>query len=528
MTRRRLLLVALAAVTVGACTLSSVGPRTAHPVPSTTPFPSVATSPTTVPTTSPASTVPTPVRPPDALVAPCEPPGGTTAIGADAIESSRQLVESLVCSASDVVVTEPDTAQDAVHVAAGLGAPLVFATPDQPYDPTQLGASRVWTPAEELVVGGRHSILPLPDVGAVPPLRAQEALMEVDNDTIRESQRGADPASTLMVLSSDVPALGAPAGIVADLTGATTVWSPPGDLRRRRMIAPLAKAADSRLLVGGFNEASTWQMDVLAKGVELPGGGQVLFPGRRMVALYGHPHTPGLGALGEQPVEEAIDRVRGLAEEYATEDASVLPVFEIIATTASASAGADGDYSAELAVEEIRPWVDAAAEAGIYVVLDLQPGRTDFLTQARRYEELLRLPHVGLALDPEWRLGPNQKHLNQIGTVTADEVNQVVDWLASIVREDHLPQKLLVLHQFRLSMIQDRHQIRTPSELAVVVHMDGQGPLATKYETWQAVLAGGGEGWQWGWKNFYDEDSPMATPAQVLDLEPTPVFISYQ
>jgi len=112
--------------------------------------------------------------------------------------------------------------------------------------------------------------------------------------------------------------------------------------------------------------------------------------------------------------------------------------------------------------------------------------------------------------------------------VTADEVNQVVDWLASIVREDHLPQKLLVLHQFRLSMIQDRHEIRTPSELAVVVHMDGQGPLATKYETWQAVLAAGGEGWQWGWKNFYDEDSPMATPAQVLDLEPTPVFISYQ
>ena len=41
----------------------------------------------------------------------------------------------------------------------------------------------------------------------------------------------------------------------------------------------------------------------------------------------------------------------------------------------------------------------------MYVVLDLQPGRTDFLTQAKRYEPLLALPHVGLALDPEWRLG---------------------------------------------------------------------------------------------------------------------------
>ena len=40
----------------------------------------------------------------------------------------------------------------------------------------------------------------------------------------------------------------------------------------------------------------------------------------------------------------------------------------------------------------------------MYVVLDLQPGRSNFLDQAKLYEPLLRLPHVGLALDPEWRL----------------------------------------------------------------------------------------------------------------------------
>ena len=71
--------------------------------------------------------------------------------------------------------------------------------------------------------------------------------------------------------------------------------------------------------------------------------------------------------------------------------------------------------------------MDAAREAGVYVMLDLQPGRTDFLTQAKRYEELLAQPHVGLALDPEWRLGPQQLHLEQIGSVGIDEVNSVVD-----------------------------------------------------------------------------------------------------
>ena len=58
-------------------------------------------------------------------------------------------------------------------------------------------------------------------------------------------------------------------------------------------------------------------------------------------------------------------------------------------------------------------------------MLDLQPGRTDFLTQAKLYAELLKQPHVGLALDPEWRLKPDQVHLVQIGSVSAEEINQM-------------------------------------------------------------------------------------------------------
>ncbi|MBA3339563.1 MAG: hypothetical protein H0T54_07465, partial [Geodermatophilaceae bacterium] len=49
---------------------------------------------------------------------------------------------------------------------------------------------------------------------------------------------------------------------------------------------------------------------------------------------------------------------------------------------ASGPAGDDGNYSAEATIASLQPWVDAAGAAGIYVVLDLQPGRTDFLTQA--------------------------------------------------------------------------------------------------------------------------------------------------
>ncbi len=159
-------------------------------------------------------------------------------------------------------------------------------------------------------------------------------------------------------------------------------------------------------LVGEVTDDASWQLPLLLEGEELPGGGYLMFPGRRLVALYGHAWAPELGALGEQTPQEAVERVRPIAAEYAEEGLVMVPAFEIIATVADARPGDDGNYSNETSLEDLRPWIEAAGDAGLYVLLDLQPGRTDFLTQARLYEEYLRLPYVGLALDPEWRLGP--------------------------------------------------------------------------------------------------------------------------
>lgn len=254
-----------------------------------------------------------------------------------------------------------------------------------------------------------------------------------------------------------------------------------------------------------------------------------MFPGRRLVAYYGNPSTPNLGILGAQNAEETINKLLPIATEYAADGVLAIPSFEIIATVASATAGSDADYSEETDLDVLRPWIELAGQRGVYVVLDLQPGRTDFLTQAQRYEEFLRLPHVGLALDPEWRLQPNQVHLRQVGSVDAVEINTVVDWLAAVVRESNLPQKLLLVHQFKLSMITNRELIETPPELAVVIQMDGQGPLPSKYGTYSALTAGAEDAtWMWGWKNFYQLDTPLATAAEVLDLEPLPVFVSFQ
>ncbi|HEX6258346.1 MAG TPA: hypothetical protein VFZ48_02625 [Candidatus Saccharimonadales bacterium] len=262
---------------------------------------------------------------------------------------------------------------------------------------------------------------------------------------------------------------------------------------------------------------------------KLANGKTTLFPHSRLVALYGTPDAPALGVLGEHSFGPAAARIKKLASEYQRHTKQhMYPAMEIIATVAAAEPTANNDYSREVDFTKLEAWIRAAEKQGIYIVLDLQPGRSSFVTQAKQLEKLLTYPHVGLALDPEWRLSRTQVHLEQIGSVTAAEVNATATWLARLVRKHQLPQKLFLLHQFRNSMIQDRTTLKIPPELAAVIQMDGHGAQFTKLDTWRATQTDLPSTLRLGWKNFYNEDLPMLTPAQTLKITPVPWFVSYQ
>ncbi|WOC12566.1 hypothetical protein [Gordonia sp. MP11Mi] len=327
---------------------------------------------------------------------------------------------------------------------------------------------------------------------------------------------------------------GADAVATAESAGVSVVGLPVGDPRATGQSVAALKADGDRpvVAIGAFGDQKTVadQIDAARTVAELPGGGQLVFPGRRVVALYGSPGSADLGPLGAQGVNESIRRVKRMARPYgALSDVPVVPAFEIIATIASADPGYQGKYTNIVDPATLRPWVDAAEKAGLYVTLDLQPGRMDFLTQAKMYRDLLRRPNVGLALDPEWRLKPNQKHLTQIGSVEPAEVNRTADWLADLVRSENLPQKAFVLHQFDAAMLGDRRLIDTSHpELATVIHADGHGTPSVKAETWQRIVAGLPPNVWLGWKNFYTEDKPMFSPRRTLRVSPEPWFVSYQ
>ena len=158
----------------------------------------------------------------------------------------------------------------------------------------------------------------------------------------------------------------------------------------------------------------------------------------------------------------------------------------------------------------------------MFVVLDLQPGRADLLDQAKRYQPLLRLPHVGLAVDPEWKLRPGPAAAAPDRQHRRRRDQPDLGLAGRPVRASDLPQKLFVVHQFRLSMIGDEERLRTDhaASSALLVHMDGQGRRRQRGHLGgrRGRPAGGPAV---GWKNFYDEDHPMFSPAETMARQPS-------
>ena len=451
-------------------------------------------------------------------------PGEQVFTSTDPVKLSVALSNATLACADEVVVASglPEQLEVAGRFAANQGAPLLIAA--TPADLT--GELTRLAPSSVTVIG---DILPT----GIPTGTETESLSQTEA-ALESSEVTSLATGAVWLADATRPDLAAPVTAIAASRSEEVLLADPANVLgdRELMRAIRQKFPATLFIAGGFDPITAeWQRAALLDAPELPGGGLTLFPGRRLVALYGNPTTSALGVLGEQGPDEAVGRAREIAVGYDVDGTPILHAFEIIATVASAGATADGNYSEEMTLDILRPWIEVAASQGVYVILDLQPGRTDFLAQAKLYEEFLRLPYVGLALDPEWRLEPDQVHLRQIGSVEATEVNQVSEWLAGVVRDNNLPQKFFLLHQFRLDMIEDRELVQTHPELATVIQMDGQGPLHTKYETWNALIPGTeGSGIHWGWKNFYDEDTPRggATPAEVLALDPVPVYVSYQ
>jgi hypothetical protein len=246
-----------------------------------------------------------------------------------------------------------------------------------------------------------------------------------------------------------------------------------------------------------------------------------------VVAYYGGSDGPGLGVLGRGTPEEAAAAVEQTAQLYRFAGRPVQPALELITTVALSSAGPDNLYTSRGDPLAVQRYFTAARRHRELLVLDFQPGQSDFLTQIKRLEHFVAQPDVGIAIDPEWKMQPGQIPGTVFGSATAAEVNEVSAYLQAIVTKYRLPQKLFIVHQFRESMLPDRQLIVARPGLATVFHADGNGVPADKIQVFRDLMFPGPP-FARGFKLFFTQDTPLMTPQQAMALTPQPDLVTYQ
>lgn len=260
---------------------------------------------------------------------------------------------------------------------------------------------------------------------------------------------------------------------------------------------------------------------------ELARGGSRVLPNYEVVAYYGAPQAPELGVLGLTPPEEAVAALNTRAEEYAAlTNKPIYPAFELISTVAQNSPGESGEYRFHQDESLIEDYLRVADENDFLLILDIQPGRADFVDEVKRLRPFLSNPNVGVALDPEWHL-PKGVPGEEIGSVKASVINRVGELMSRQAREQNLPQKLLIVHQFTDEMIQMDEKLKEHPNVALVLNADGFGTPELKIGTYDRLAPKTQPPFA-GFKLFFTEDTQVMSATQVLELQPRPKVVVYE
>lgn len=263
---------------------------------------------------------------------------------------------------------------------------------------------------------------------------------------------------------------------------------------------------------------------------QLPRGGRTIFPHFRVVAYYGAPQAASLGTLGIGTPEQAARRLEHTAHLYKLAmGRPVLPALELLADIADRDPGRDGMYRTIQPDAVIARYLAVARRHHDLLLLDIQPGRGDFLLESEQLERWLRLPDVSLALDPEWHVAAPGVPGDVIGSVDAEELNAVSFWLDRLTARHHLPQKLLLIHRFTEGEIKHFSRLKTRRHLAITLNIDGVGDQAVKIAKYRSFMhEQRGRGFRHGFKLFFREDTQTMTPSEVAHLVPAPDVVDYE
>jgi hypothetical protein len=262
----------------------------------------------------------------------------------------------------------------------------------------------------------------------------------------------------------------------------------------------------------------------------LPGA---LFPYTRIIAFYGNLYSKRMGILGELPKEEMLKKLQEEVALWRTADSTVttIPALHYIAVTAQGKNGSGSNYRLRMPFKQIDTIMSWAKSIDGLVFLDIQVGHSTVKEEIKMLTKYLKLPNVHLGIDPEFSMKNGEIPGSKIGTMSSVDINDAITFLATLVKENNLPPKVLIVHRFTKKMITDYKKIKPSPEVQVVIDMDGFGSKELKRATWLRTIYP--EPVQFtGFKLFYKNDNKgankMYSPQELLKFKPKPIYIQYQ
>ena len=273
-------------------------------------------------------------------------------------------------------------------------------------------------------------------------------------------------------------------------------------------------------------------LDGVAAEALLPPRPRPFLTTHRVVAYYGNPLVPQMGILGEYEPEELVRRLRAQADVYQrlSPDRTVVPAIHMIYAVAQDNPGREGAYLLRMDDELVDRWVQLTRDNGMLLFLDIQFGRSSIDREFPHVAPFLKQPHVHLAIDPEFAWGPDEYPLIDIGHIDGSVVNRAQELLERLAVENRLPNKMLVVHQFRPDMLTNKAAIRPSDWVETVIDADGFGRRDIKLDQWDRVIREDNVQ-RPGIKLFYKHDARsggLMSEDEVMALTPTPLVIIYQ
>jgi hypothetical protein len=253
-------------------------------------------------------------------------------------------------------------------------------------------------------------------------------------------------------------------------------------------------------------------------------GTRTLFPQNRVVSLYGA--AGGFGVIGRKSVNGAAKKLKRQAKPYARRsNIPVIKAFDLVAVIATSCESRRDKCRTRVSDEVIRRYLNKIRELNGRLILDIQPARSNVMNEIDHLRPFLRKPDVDVAIDAEWNVGRHGTPGQDQGSISAKKLNKASIELQSIIKNNNLSQKLMIVHQFHKGSIKHDGDVKRRDKVDVTFNFDGIGSRSAKKAGYRQLST---RRLFNGFSLFYKLDDNLMSPRGVMKLDPKPDYVMYQ